>query len=271
MDHELRVGALAHFEDPAYYAHTYARRTADILHYVELAKKARGPVLEYGIGNGRIAIPTAREGVTVFGVDHSRPMLRDLAQRLRGEPADVRARVHGRFGDMRRVALRKRFPLVIAPFNVLLHLYTRPDVERFLAVVQAHLAPSGLFAFDVLNPDLAWLSRDPRRRWARTRFRHPRTGRMMVYSTSLSYDAALQIAFMRIYYETENGGRARVVRLAHRQFFPVELAALLHYNGFAVEAHEGGFDGQGLVPESEEQVLRCRSRRGISLSRRKKN
>jgi hypothetical protein len=59
------------------------------------------------------------------------------------------------------------------------------------------------------------------------------------------------------------------VRLTHRQFFPLELAALLHYNGFTVEAHEGGFDGGALVPESEEQVLRCRSRRGISVSRRK--
>jgi hypothetical protein len=128
-----------------------------------------------------------------------------------------------------------------------------------------------MFAFDVLHPDLAWLARDPRKRWSRTRFRHPRTGRWTIYSTSVTYDAALQIAFMRIYYEAESGGRARVVRLAHRQFFPLELEALLHYNGFAVEAHEGGFDGEELLPESEQQVIRCRSRRGISLSRRKKH
>src|SRR5262249_36769682 len=145
-------------------------------------------------------------------------------------------------------------------FNAFMHLYTRGDVERFLAVVRAHLHPDGLFAFDVLNPDLAWLSRDPSKRWARTRFRHPRTGRLTYYSTSVSYDAALQIAFMRIYYEPQTGGRTRVVRLAHRQFFPLELAALLHYNGFFVEAHEGGFDGSQLVPESVEQVLRCRFR-----------
>jgi hypothetical protein len=81
----------------------------------------------------------------------------------------------------------------------------------------------------------------------------------------------LQVAFMRIYYEPARGGRERMVRLTHRQFFPLELAALLHYNGFSVEAHEGGFDGGALVPESEEQVLRCRSRRGISVSRRKNN
>ena len=46
-----------------------------------------------------------------------------------------------------------------------------------------------------------------------------------------------------------------MVRLTHRQFFPLELDALLHYNGFTVEAHEGGFDGGALVPRVEEQVL----------------
>jgi hypothetical protein len=49
------------------------------------------------------------------------------------------------------------------------------------------------------------------------------------------------------------------------------LDALLHYNGFQVIAHQGGFDGGELVPESEEQVIQCRSRREKSLSRRKKS
>ena len=187
MDHELRVGALAHFEDPAYYAQTYARRTADILHYVELAKKAKGPVLEYGVGNGRIAIPAAREGVTVVGVDHSRPMLRDLSRRLEDEPEDVRARVRARFGDMRRVALRRRFPLVIAPFNVLLHLYTRPDVERFLARVRGHLARRGRFVMDLSVPRPEDLARDPNVPLRAPRFRHPSAG-VVRYQERFDYD-----------------------------------------------------------------------------------
>ena len=57
------------------------------------------------------------------------------------------------------------------------------------------------------------------------------------------------------------GGPERVVRLTHRYFFPLELEALLHYNGFEIEAHEGDFDGAPLETESEEQVIRCRVRR----------
>lgn len=273
----LAAGTTEHYEDAALYDHEYKRRRDDVRWYRKLARAELGKpdrrraILELGCGSGRTLLPLVRDGWHVVGVDAAPAMLARCTERLARLGRDAAARAELHEGDFRAVDLGRRFPLVICPFNAFMHLYTRADVERFLAVVRRHLAPGGLFAFDVLNPDLAWLSRDPTRRWSRTRFRHPRTGKLMVYSTSLSYDAALQIAFMRIYYEPEGGGRERVVRLAHRQFFPLELQALLHYNGFTVEAHEGGFDGQQLVPESEEQVIRCRSRREKSLSRRKKN
>ena len=269
----LAAGSSEHYEDAELYDHEYQRRRDDVRWYRALATSELGKpdpkktILELGCGSGRTLVPLARDGWRIVGVDASATMLercRGRLERVSGAQTElVRA-------DFRELALGRRFPLVICPFNAFMHLYTLQDVERFLAVVRTHLAPDGLFAFDVLNPDLAWLSRDPHKRWARTRFRHPRTGKLTYYSTSLTYDAALQIAFMRIYYEPAGGGRTRTVRLTHRQFFPLELGALLHYNGFGVEAHEGGFDGGALLPESEEQVLRCRSRRGFSFSRRKK-
>lgn len=275
----LAQGTREHYEDAVLYDHEYRRRKDDIRWYLALAEAELGQprsdgkpqILELGSGTGRTLLPLAKAGYRIVGVDAAPKMLERCRERLDRAGEQISSRVDLQPGDFREISLGRRFPLVICPFNAFMHLYTRQDVERFLAVVRAHLAPGGLFAFDVMNPDLGWLSRDPTRRWARTRFRHPVTRRWMVYSTSLSYDAALQIAFMRIYYEPENGGRERVVRLVHRQFFPLELEALLHYNGFTVEAHEGGFDGEALVPESEEQVIRCRSRREKSLSRRKKN
>jgi SAM-dependent methyltransferase len=273
----LAAGSTEHYEDAALYDHEYKRRKDDVRWYQKLAakelKKPRNDraILELGCGSGRTLVPLVRDGWRVVGVDAAQAMLDRCRARVERLGADAVGRVELVRGDFRELALGRRFPLVICPFNAFMHLYSRQDVERFLAVVQAHLAPGGLFAFDVLNPDLAWLSRDPHKRWSRTRFRHPRTGKITYYSTSLTYDAALQIAFMRIYYEPVGGGRERMVRLTHRQFFPLELQALLHYNGFSVEAHEGGFDGSALAPESEEQVLRCRSRREKSISRRKKN
>ena len=73
----------------------YKNRIDDVQFYVDLARKRGGPVLEYGIGNGRIALPVApRHGVRVVGIDQSREMLADLGARAsRGESGKyVRAR-----------------------------------------------------------------------------------------------------------------------------------------------------------------------------------
>jgi SAM-dependent methyltransferase len=260
-DHELRVGALAHFEDAAYYTQTYAPRVADVIHYVDLASSARGPVLEYGIGNGRIAIPMARAGIRVVGVDHSRPMLRDLARRLREERAEVRARIEARFGDMRKIALGRRFELVLAPFNVLLHLYTRPDVERFLAHVKKHLAPRGRFVMDLSMPMPEDLARDPSVAHGAPPFRHPSAG-VVRYRERFDYDRVRQILFVTMELTPKDSPKdAFVVPLAHRQFFPQEWEALLHYNGFAIERIDGDFSGGKFDGASDVMVVHARVRR----------
>lgn len=258
----LEAGTREHYVDAALYDHEYKRRRADVRFYQALAKEVASPVLELGCGTGRLLLPLVRDGHTVVGVDVSGAMLARCRARLARLPEPARARAELVRADFRDLDLRRRFPLVVCPFNAFMHLYTRDDVERFLAGVRRHLRPGGLFVFDVLNPDLKWLSRDPTKRWARTRFRHPTTGERMVYTTNLVYDAPLQIAFMRIYYAPERpGAREKVVRLTHRYFYPLELEALLHYNGFEVLAHDGGFDGETLTTDANEQVLRCRLRK----------
>jgi SAM-dependent methyltransferase len=260
-DHELRVGALAHFEDPAYYAQTYARRVEDVAYYTDLARRSGGPILEYGIGSGRVAIPMARAGATVVGVDHARPMLRDLAERLKEEPPEVRARVTARFGDMRKTKLGRRFPLVVAPFNVLLHLYVRDDVERFLARVREHLAPRGRFVMDLSMPMPEDLARDPMRAHHAPRFRHPSAG-VVRYKEHFDYDRARQILFVTMEMTPIATPRdSFAVPLAHRQFFPREWEALLHYNGFAIEHFYGDFRRGPFESQSDVMVIHAKVRR----------
>jgi SAM-dependent methyltransferase len=226
------AGALAFYEDAAYYTKTYARRSDDVAFYLRLARAIGGPVLEYGIGNGRIALPIARSGIDVVGVELSKPMLRSLERRLEGEPAAVRRRIRAVHGDMREVDLRRRFPLIIAPFNAILHLYRRIELEQFLSRVKRHLLPEGRFVFDYSTPQAADLCRDPRRRYAAPRLRHPTTGELVRYSERFEYDPLRQLLLVRVEFRPSRGA-AWTVPLTHRQFFPRELAALLHYNGFS--------------------------------------
>jgi SAM-dependent methyltransferase len=261
-DRELEAGALAHYADPAYYAATYARRIDDVQLYVLLAQKSGGPVLEYGVGNGRVALPIARHGIEVVGVDHSAPMLGDLRARLAGEPADVRRLVKLRRGDMRSLDLRRRFPLVIAAFNTVLHLYTRQDVERFFARVQAHLAPRGRFVCDLSMPEPSDLARRPEQAHHAPRFRHPSDGRIVKNRERFDYDRVRQVLFVTMEFEPVDApGEAWMTPLAHRQFFPREWEALLHYGGFEVERVHGDFHGGPLTQESDVMVWIAKVRR----------
>jgi SAM-dependent methyltransferase len=231
--------------------------------YVALAERIGGPVLEYGIGNGRIALPIARHGFEVVGVDLSRPMLGDLRARMRAEPVEVRRRVSLVRGDMRRARIARRFPLVLCPFNTVLHLYSRMDVEDFLARVRAHLSPGGLFVADMSVPPVEELARDPDDPFHAPRFRHPTAGVVVKNLEYFDYDPVRQILFVSMEFIPVTGasGESWVTPLAHRQFFPQEWAALLHYNGFEVVDVEGDFHGGPLTRESDVMVWHARRRR----------
>ncbi|MBX3189170.1 MAG: class I SAM-dependent methyltransferase [Labilithrix sp.] len=260
-DRELEAGARAHFEDPDYYAVTYAKRKDDVAYYTQVASK-HDAMLEYGIGSGRIAIPVARSGVSVWGVDRSRPMLRDLRARLAREPAALRARVTARAGDMRRVRLKRRFTLAICPFNTVLHLYTRQDLEAWLARVREHLSPRGELVLDASMPILEDLADEPGTAYTMRPFVHPSAG-LVNYREVFDYDRVRQILFVSMCFEpTSKERQSFMVPLAHRQFFPRELEALLHYNGFETTAVYGDFQRGPLVQSSDVMVWHARRRRG---------
>jgi SAM-dependent methyltransferase len=139
----------------------------DVSFYVDEALGAGGPLVELGVGTGRIAIPCALAGARVIGVDSSRGMLEVCAQR--GREAGVDELLDLRLGDLRRPPVDERVPLVICPFRAYLHL--PDDEQRLEALRAAHrlLLPDGKLVFDVFTPSREdveethgrWLEREP--------------------------------------------------------------------------------------------------------------
>jgi SAM-dependent methyltransferase len=252
-------GALGHYADPAYYTKTYAARRHDIQYYVTLARRSGGPVLEYGVGNGRIAIPMARAGVEVVGIDLSQPMLRSLADRLRSASSRVRERLMFVHGDMRSVRLERRFALVLATFNTILHLYELADVEAFLSRVREHLAPGARFVFDFSIPSAADLARTPDKSYGAPRLRDPSTGKLVRYAERFEYDPLRQILLVRMEFVPVDGSRSWTVPLTHRQFFPQEMQALLLHNGFDDIIWSADFTDQPPGPDVDSLVVSCRA------------
>jgi SAM-dependent methyltransferase len=138
----------------------------DVPFYVEEVRRlGGGPVLELGVGTGRIAVPVAASGVSVTGVDLSAGMLEVARERaaLAGVELDLRQ------GDMRDPPVEGAWPIVLIPFRSLLHMETDADRRAALRAVRKHLAPKGRLVFDVFTPsredieetDGKWLEREP--------------------------------------------------------------------------------------------------------------
>jgi SAM-dependent methyltransferase len=138
----------------------------DVAFYVEEATRAApGPVVELGVGTGRIAVPVAAAGISVIGVDSSAGMLdicREAAE-LAGVSLDLR------LGDYSAPPVAEPVSLVLCPFRAYLHLHD--DEERLGALRAARdlLLPGGRLVFDVFTPSAEdieetherWLEREP--------------------------------------------------------------------------------------------------------------
>jgi ubiquinone/menaquinone biosynthesis C-methylase UbiE len=141
----------------AYYdwenAQTVGRR--DIPFWQRMASGAKGPVLELGCGTGRVALPLARKGATIVGIDRSESMLDRARTRVRR--ARLRQRVQLVRGDIRHLPFPDRsFPLVIAPYGILQSLLVERDLARTLEAVSRVLKRHGTFGLELVADLPAW-------------------------------------------------------------------------------------------------------------------
>jgi SAM-dependent methyltransferase len=131
-----------------------AHMTEDVPFYVELARESEGRLVELAVGNGRVAIPVAREtGRAVLGIDSSPAMLAQARERADAEGVELDLRG----ADMRDFELDEPAGLVYCPFRSLGHLPTWADRRRVFERVHASLRPGGRFAwnFFVFEPAVA--------------------------------------------------------------------------------------------------------------------
>lgn len=106
------------------------------------------PVLELGVGTGRLAVPLANAiaPTPVVGLDSSPEMLDALAAK------DVERRVTGVCGDMTETMPVGPFSLVFASYNTVLNLATLDAQRRCVTAVAERLAPGGRFLIEAFVP-----------------------------------------------------------------------------------------------------------------------
>jgi SAM-dependent methyltransferase len=267
---------LEEFADPVNYDREDPSDTG-LAFYADLARETGSPVLEIACGTGRIAIPIARLGFAVTGLDIAPGML----ERARAKAADLPARWV--VGDARTFDLGERFRLIFLTGNAFQAFLTRADQEALLGRVRAHLVDDGLFAFETRNP--RWATRPPTGdhvppaspgahptgeglfAFLETRadeeagptYINDRGCEVRVSRTQV-YDHVAQILHWTTYRRWREGDRerSRVTRIAVRYTFPQELAALLHDNGFSILRQYGDWNREPLTPASPSIIVVCR-------------
>jgi len=260
------------YQTSAYIAELYDyvvpyRTRADVSFFVDLARQTGGPVLEVGCGTGRVLIPTARAGVTITGLDVSRPMLDVCRTRLANEAADVQARVTLVEYDMRNFDLGQQFALITTPFRSFQHMITVEDQLTSLACMRRHLVDGGRLVLDLFNPSLAYLVDESRlgEFGEEPAFTMPDGRRVVRRARILSRDLLRQVQDVEMIYDVTYPDGHTERHLDHfpmRYLFRYEAEHLLVRAGFTVEAVYADYDRSpyGSKYPGELIFLACKSR-----------
>ena len=231
------------------YVHDY-----DVPFWLALAQREDGPVVEWGAGTGRVAVPLAEKGFDVTAVEVSEKMV----EMGRSKSTSV----EWVCDDMRNAKLDKRYRLAICAFNSFLCLTSLEDALAFLGNARKHLEPDGLLGLEVSAFSPKELAEGPDGPERQQDFTRGLPDGKLKRSSITRYDAISQIMEMRLFYELYDDDGTLRNRRAHELEIRVtnrdELILMLRLAGFEVEAVYGGFVGEPFTSESDHLIVLVR-------------
>jgi SAM-dependent methyltransferase len=227
------------------YDFTYEDFTEDIEFYENVARAIDGPLLELGVGSGRVAIALAQAGREVVGIDNSPSMLAEARRRLEGL-GRLKGSVQLVEGDMTAFELETRFGMAFVAANTFQHLLTTEDQLACLRCATNALAPRGIFAMSMRSPaSVSWEEAD----WAPMLMHWSRldeiTGDTIMKFCVEQPDPARMVRRLTYVYDrvSRDGGVKRSVFTTElRHSTQAELALLLQQAGMRVTHVYGDYD-----------------------------
>lgn len=219
---------------------SYLGSTAIVDRLVELAADGGpGPVLELGIGTGRVALPLAERGVEVHGVDGSEAMVAQLRAKPGGDDIPVT------MGDFSDVPVEGPFALIFVAAGSFFELPSQEAQVRCFENVARRLRPGGLFAFDSLVPDAGRSAGGEDMRLIPTA-----DDRLIVRFRT--FDLVAQ-RYTSNYLVVEDG-RARHMKVQFRYAWPSELDLMARMAGLRLKERACGWGGEPFTGSSASHV-----------------
>lgn len=223
----------------------------DIPAYLAFVQQTGGPLLDLGVGTGRLALVLAQAGHHVTGIESAPNML--AIARKRVAAARLGQRITLVHGDFREFDLGQQFALAYCGFNSFLHLIDEADQLQALNCWRRHLRRNGLLVIDVDNPSLARLAAADGSLELDSQWVDDETGHTVyaLYASQVSF--ADQIHELHLFYdEVEADGLLRrwATHFPTRILFRRELSLLLQLAGYRRADFYGDYDLSPWTPES---------------------
>jgi SAM-dependent methyltransferase len=199
-----------------------------------------GPALELAVGHGRIAIPLARTGVEVDGIDISAKAI----ELIRAHPHG--GAVNASVADMSDFALDRKYSLVYLVFNTIMNLTTQDQQVACFENAAHHLRPGGCFVIENVVPALRRL---------------PPGNPAVPFAVTEDYIGIddfidrthLQISRSR-HFSRRRDGTFRELSAPFRYVWPAELDLMARIAGMRLEHRWAGWDRSAFTGESESHV-----------------
>jgi SAM-dependent methyltransferase len=197
-----------------------------------------GRALEFAIGTGRVAIPLAARGVSVTGIELSRPMVDRLREKV------DEATIPVTMGDMATATAPGTYTVVYLVYNTIANLLTQAEQVACFRNAARHLSPGGRFVIELWVPELRRL---------------PPGQQAMVYHVEPGYIGldtydVLDQQVVSHHFRFDETRQARLTRTPHRYIWPAELDLMGQLAGFELESRHADWSGAEFTAESRSHV-----------------
>ena len=249
-----------YYGDPERYEAEYGFYTIDLSWYRNRLSELRGPALVLGCGSGRVLFSLAAGGIPTDGIDNSPRMLDRARTRAVEMGGEIAGRVNLIEADIRSFSLETRYRVILAPFNLLMHLHTDQEVLGCLDRVAGHLEEGGRLLLDITNPkeELLVHQGPPGLPLRDIRFR----GVTFIQTEQHEYDQRSKISQTLFTYQPKTkDAEPFACRLRLRMYTPEDIDGLLKQAGFEIKKKLGSFTGETFGQDSPTQIIEAATTR----------